>query len=80
MAIFRRRKTYTANVGGVRIGSDAPIAVQSMTKDTATVLVAVTTQVSNVASKQQEPRSWRLWVNLARDGGQLKLAKVEFVP
>jgi Mce-associated membrane protein len=55
-------------------------AVQSMTKDTATVLVAVTTQVSNVASKQQEPRSWRLRVNLARDGGQLKLAKVEFVP
>jgi Mce-associated membrane protein len=55
-------------------------AVQTMTKDTATVLVAVTTQVSNVASKQQEPRSWRLRVNLARDGGQLKLAKVEFVP
>ncbi|MDT5179696.1 MAG: Mce-associated rane protein [Mycobacterium sp.] len=55
-------------------------AVQAMSKDTATVLVAVTTQVSNVASKQQEPRSWRLRVNLARDGGQLKLAKVEFVP
>ena len=34
-------------------------AVQSMTKDTATVLIAVTTRVSNVASKQQEPRSWR---------------------
>jgi Mce-associated membrane protein len=51
-----------------------------MTKDTATVLVAVTTQVSNVASKQQEPRSWRLRVDMARDGGQLKLAKVEFVP
>jgi Mce-associated membrane protein len=55
-------------------------AVQAMAKDTGTVLVAVTTQVSNVASKQQEPRSWRLRVNLARDGGQLKLAKVEFVP
>jgi Mce-associated membrane protein len=55
-------------------------AVQSMSKDTATVLVAVTTQVSNAASKQQEPRSWRLRVDMARDGGQLKLAKVEFVP
>jgi Mce-associated membrane protein len=55
-------------------------AVQSMTKDTATVLVAVTTQVSNVASKQQNPRSWRLRVDMVRDGGQLKLAKVEFVP
>jgi Mce-associated membrane protein len=55
-------------------------AVQTMTKDTATVLVAVTTNVSNAASKQQEPRSWRLRVDVARDGGQIKLAKVEFVP
>lgn len=55
-------------------------AVQTMTKDTATVLVAVTTNVSNAASKQQEPRSWRLRVDMARDGGQIKLAKVEFVP
>ncbi|MGH3643843.1 MAG: hypothetical protein ACRDUX_33030 [Mycobacterium sp.] len=55
-------------------------AVQSMSKDTATVLVAVTTQVSNAASKEQQPRSWRLRVDMARDGGQLKLAKVEFVP
>jgi (E)-4-hydroxy-3-methylbut-2-enyl-diphosphate synthase len=38
MAIFRRRKTHTANVGGVRIGGDAPIAVQSMTNtDTADI-------------------------------------------
>jgi len=55
-------------------------AVQSMTRDTATVLVAVTTRVSNVASKEQGPRSWRLSVDVARDGGQIKLAKVEFVP
>jgi Mce-associated membrane protein len=55
-------------------------AVQSMTKDTATVLVAVTAQVSNAASKQQEPRSWRLRVDVTRDGAGLKLAKVEFVP
>jgi Mce-associated membrane protein len=55
-------------------------AVQSMTRDTATVLVAVSTRVSNVASKEQAPRSWRLSVDVARDGGQIKLAKVEFVP
>ena len=54
--------------------------VQSMTHNGGTVLVAVTTQVSNAASKQQEPRSWRLRVDMARDGGQLKLSKVEFVP
>jgi Mce-associated membrane protein len=55
-------------------------AVQSMARDTATVLVSATTHVSNAASKDQPPRTWRLFVDIARDGGQLKLAKVEFVP
>jgi Mce-associated membrane protein len=56
------------------------VAVQSMAKDDATVLVAVTTNVSNAASNKQEPRSWRLKVGVTRDGDQIKLAKVEFVP
>ena len=55
-------------------------AVQSMTRDTATVLVSATTHVSNVAGKDQRPRAWRLFVDVARDGGQIKLAKVVFVP
>ena len=55
-------------------------AVQSMTNDTATVLVAVTTNVSNKASDKQEPRSWRLRVGMTRDGDRIKLSKVEFVP
>ncbi len=55
-------------------------AVQAMSDRDATVLVAVTTQVSNAASAKQEPRSWRLIVGVARDGDQIKLAKVEFVP
>ena len=55
-------------------------AVDAMTRDTATVLVAVTTDVSNAASNEQQPRSWRLMVDVARDGGQIKMAKVEFVP
>ncbi len=55
-------------------------AVETMTNDTATVLVAASSRVTNAAGAKQEPRAWRLSVNLARDGGQLKLAKVEFVP
>ena len=55
-------------------------AVQSMTKDTATVLVTVTTNVSNKASDKQDPRSWRLKVGMTRDGDRIKLSKVEFVP
>src|ERR1700732_4142564 len=38
MATLERRKTITAVVGGVRVGSDAPVVVQSMTNtDTADV-------------------------------------------
>lgn len=55
-------------------------AVQAMTQDSAIVLVAATTKVSNAASKDQPPRSWRWSVEVARDGGQIKLAKVEIVP
>jgi Mce-associated membrane protein len=56
------------------------VAVQSMSDNDATVLVAVTTNVSNTAAKQQEPRSWRLKVGVTREGDQIKLSKVEFVP
>jgi Mce-associated membrane protein len=54
-------------------------AVESMTKDSATVLVAATSRVTNATGAKQEPRSWRLSVNLLRDGGRVKMAKVEFV-
>src|SRR6267154_2260343 len=38
MANIQRRKTVTASIGGVRVGSDAPVAVQSMTNtDTADI-------------------------------------------
>ncbi len=38
MAEIKRRKSYTVEIGGVRVGSDAPLVVQSMTNtDTADV-------------------------------------------
>jgi Mce-associated membrane protein len=55
-------------------------AVDSMTNDTATVLVSATSRVTNSAGAKQDPRSWRLSVDLKRDGGQIKMSKVEFVP
>jgi len=55
-------------------------AVQNMAGDTANVLVAATTKVSNAAAKDQQPRAWRWSVDVARDGDQIKLAKVEIVP
>jgi Mce-associated membrane protein len=55
-------------------------AVESMTNDSAVVLVSASSRVTNASGAKQEPRSWRLSVNLQRDGGQIKMSKVEFVP
>ena len=56
-------------------------AVESMTPNPAVVLVAATSRVTNSSGAKQEPRAWRLSVNLERvDGGQVKMSKVEFVP
>lgn len=55
-------------------------AVESMTDTDAVVLVAATSKVTNTSGTDQEPRSWRLTVNLTRDGDQIKLSKVEFAP
>jgi Mce-associated membrane protein len=52
----------------------------SMTNDSAVVLVASTSEVTNAAGAKQDPRTFRLIVTLARDGEQLKMSKVEFVP
>lgn len=55
-------------------------AVKSMTADSAVVLVAATSEVTNAAGAKQDARPWRLVVTIARDAGKLKLSKVEFVP
>ncbi|PXW27931.1 UNVERIFIED_CONTAM: Mce-associated membrane protein [Williamsia faeni] len=55
-------------------------AVESMTDDSAVVLVAATSEVTNAAGAKEEPRSWRLSVTVNRVDGDLKMSKVEFVP
>ena len=55
-------------------------AVESMTENDAVVLLAATSKVTNAAGARQEPRNWRLVVNLTREADQIKVSKVEFVP
>jgi Mce-associated membrane protein len=55
-------------------------AVKTMNDNTANVLVSATSRITNTAGAKQDPRAWRLSVDLAREGDQIKLAKVEFVP
>lgn len=55
-------------------------AVESMGRDSAVVLVAATSHITNAVGAKQEPRAWRLRVTVAGDAGQLKMSKLEFVP
>lgn len=64
----------------VTTGTVNAAAVESMTDNSAEVLVAATSEVTNAAGAKQEPRAWRLSVSVTDDGGQLKMSKVEFVP
>jgi Mce-associated membrane protein len=56
------------------------VDLDSVTKDSAVVLVASKSDVTNAAGAKQDPRDFRLIVTMVRDGGQLKMSKVQFVP
>jgi Mce-associated membrane protein len=55
-------------------------ALQSMEGNSAVVLVAATSRITNAAGAKDEPRNWRLRVTVTEDDGQYKMSKLEFVP
>ena len=54
MAEIQRRKTVTASIGGVRVGSDAPVVVQSMTNTDTADIAATVQQVAALARAGSE--------------------------
>ena len=54
MAEMRRRKTVTATIGGVRVGSDAPVMVQSMTNTDTADIPGTIKQVAELARAGSE--------------------------
>ncbi|MGO9929971.1 MAG: hypothetical protein ACLPLP_28720 [Mycobacterium sp.] len=60
-------------------GAVQAVAVQSMTEDSAIVLVAAKTEFTKPGQAKPDSRSSRLVVSVQRDGGQLKISRVEFV-
>ena len=64
----------------VTTASVSAVAVESMTHDSAVVLVAAVSQVANTASGQPTPRNWRLSVTVNKVNDQIKMSRVEFVP
>jgi Mce-associated membrane protein len=56
-------------------------AIESVNGNSAVVLVAATSRITNSPpGKDEPPRIWRLRVTVTEAGGQYKMSKVEYVP
>jgi len=55
------------------------VAVESKSDDSAVVLVSSESQATNSKNQRQQPQFFRIAVALARDGGQVKVAQVDFL-
>lgn len=78
-----RSEDFTKVVEQSKVATQGEItaaAVESMTDESAVVLVSAVSRVTNTAGAQQEPRVWRLSVTVTRENSELKMSKVEFVP
>src|SRR5665213_4281887 len=54
MPAIHRRKSVTVNVGGIRVGSDAPVVVQSMTNTDTADIESTVQQVAALARAGSE--------------------------
>jgi len=61
-------------------GSVTASALESATADSAVVLLAASSQVTNVNGARGDPRPWRMSVTMSRDEDKWKMSNVEFVP
>lgn len=61
-------------------GTVAQAGVVSLSADEATVLVALNSTVRNAQSKADEPRDYRLQVELEKEGDQWLVSNMHFVP
>jgi Mce-associated membrane protein len=77
MAIYLVKNAEDAKVS-TKATVDA-VAVESMTDNSAVVLVVAKSDTTNPDNTKRPPASWRLSVDIDRDGGQLKMSKVEFL-
>ncbi|HJT94789.1 MAG TPA: hypothetical protein VJ777_23110, partial [Mycobacterium sp.] len=79
----QRAKDFTSVVEQSKVvaqGTVTTAALESMDEHSASVLVLVTSRISNSAGAKDEPRVWRVRVTVTEEGGQYKMSKVDFVP
>ena len=61
-------------------GSITEAGLESMQGDTAQVLVVVSVKMSNAGVAQEQPRAWRMRVEVQKIGDSAKVSNVQFVP
>lgn len=62
------------------VGTVTEVGLESATDHDAQVLVAVSVKTTLAGAPQQDPRAWRMRIDVQRVGEQVKVANVEFVP
>lgn len=61
-------------------GTITEAGLESMQGESAQALVAVTVRTSNAGAAEQQPRAWRMRINVQKVGETAKVSNVEFVP
>jgi Mce-associated membrane protein len=61
-------------------GTVAEAGFESVTDNTAQVLVAVSVKTSNIDPQQQQPRNWRMRIGVEKVDDGVKVSSVGFVP
>ena len=70
MAVKPRRKAVVVDVGGVKVGGDHPIVVQSMTNTDTADIIGTAIQIKELAraGRAQDKESESAFEKLRRDG------------
>ncbi len=61
------------------VGTVTEAGVESVSGNSAEVLVAVTVNTTNAGAPEQAPRAWRMRLTVRKEGGKAKVSNVEFV-
>ncbi len=61
-------------------GTVTAAGIEKLDGAQAQVLVTVTVKTSNAGQPEQEPRSWRMRINIDKDAEGMKMSDVQFVP
>jgi Mce-associated membrane protein len=62
------------------VGTVTEAGLESLSRNEARVLVAVSVKTSNLGAEDQPPRAWRMRIDVQKVGGGAKVSNVLFVP